>query len=314
MPAPKLTTVICTHNRAELLDGVVRALVAQTLAADEHEVLIVDNASSDATSSITASLAALHRNVRQATEPTLGLSRARNTGLALANAPIVAFVDDDARPAPDWGQRVLQAFETYPAMVGLGGGVELRYGAEPPRWVTPSVEAFLGRPTLGGRARLLDEWETPFGVNMAVRRWAAERVGGFTDSLGRSGTHLLSGEEVLFFRRLRAEVGPLRWEPEASVVHLVDSDRLRLTWLWRRAVAQGTSEALMGCYAGPHAVAARRWPRSRLIAEVLFRRKGALLRARTTDQLIARFADEVIAAGFLTGVARARRLPIGVAD
>ena len=48
---------------------------------------------------------------RYVLEPRPGLSHARNRGMSVASAPLVAFIDDDAIPATDWLERLTAAFE-----------------------------------------------------------------------------------------------------------------------------------------------------------------------------------------------------------
>ena len=53
-----LTVLVCTHNRADLLRGALESLEGQTLDRARFEVLVVDNASTDATPAVVAECAA----------------------------------------------------------------------------------------------------------------------------------------------------------------------------------------------------------------------------------------------------------------
>lgn len=54
-------------------------------------------------------------------ETNRGLAAARNTGIRAASAPIVAFLDDDCEPEPEWARELLDAYED--GVIGVGGDV-----------------------------------------------------------------------------------------------------------------------------------------------------------------------------------------------
>src|SRR6476660_7023088 len=58
--APRITAIVCTHNRAELLRSCLDHLLLQSLAPSAYEVVVVDNASTDDTAAVVAELQARH--------------------------------------------------------------------------------------------------------------------------------------------------------------------------------------------------------------------------------------------------------------
>ena len=113
MPAD-LSVVICSLNGAAGLDRCLRALAAQTGPA-ELEIIVVDDGSTDDTSDI----AQAHGATVIRHTVNCGLAAARNSGFLAASAPIVAFLDDDCEPEPQWAQGLLDAYED--GVVGVGG-------------------------------------------------------------------------------------------------------------------------------------------------------------------------------------------------
>src|SRR5947209_3023883 len=95
---PEVTVVIPTHNRRARLAVTLRTALEQVDV--DHEVVVIDEASSDGTADF---LAAVHdRRVRVVRhEPAQGLPAARNAGIAVAQGRWVAFLDDDDLWAPD---------------------------------------------------------------------------------------------------------------------------------------------------------------------------------------------------------------------
>src|ERR1700686_4893935 len=118
--ALRIAVVIATHNRDQYLMKALDGLSSQTLPAAEYEVIVIDNASTDATRERVLARAKVATNIQYIYEPTLGASAARNTGWRAARSPYVAFLDDDAIPDRDWLERIIRAFEEvtpHPACV-----------------------------------------------------------------------------------------------------------------------------------------------------------------------------------------------------
>jgi glycosyltransferase involved in cell wall biosynthesis len=252
----RLTVVVCTRNRAHLLGACLSALDAVREPGVELQVLVVDNGSTDGTAGVLGAASGV--DVVQEPEP--GLSRARNAGLRAARAPIVAFIDDDARPLPGWASALAEAIERFPAATAFGGPVHLALVGRRPRWLTPRLEGWYSALDLGAVPRLLAPDERPVGTNFAVDRDAALAVGGFDEELGRRGVSLTSEEEVELLTRMHAAGGATAWVPGARVSHVVTEERLRRRWLLERAWAQGRSDATVARRLGPgrsRAVSAR---------------------------------------------------------
>jgi glycosyltransferase involved in cell wall biosynthesis len=96
--------IIPTWNRRALVREAIESFRAQTLAPELFEVIVVDNCSTDGTAELVAELA---REVRFALRyhrmpENRGPVRSRNTGAALAEAPLLAFTDSDCIASPQW--------------------------------------------------------------------------------------------------------------------------------------------------------------------------------------------------------------------
>lgn len=241
---PRATVVVCTRNRSSALGDFGAAWLGHEAALD-WELLVVDNGSTDDTREVAAALvAARPGRARLAVEATLGLSSARNLGVRLARGEWLAFLDDDATPAPGW----LDAYERAlgrPGVLAAGGPIEPDFAAPPPEWLGAEFLPYLSAWERGPDAHRLAYAEYPRGTNMALRRAAFERFGEFDPRLGRRGRSLRSCEEIELCLRLERAGERVEYLPGAAVEHLVETERLSPGWMRRRFAAQGFSEAII---------------------------------------------------------------------
>jgi glycosyltransferase involved in cell wall biosynthesis len=118
----RVSVVVPTYQRASSLPKLIEAFEAQTLPARDFEVIIADDASRDETATVLDELATrgritlrVVRNARNS-----GPAAARNRGWRVAESQIVAFIDDDCVPAPQWLEAGLAAFQRAPADIVQG--------------------------------------------------------------------------------------------------------------------------------------------------------------------------------------------------
>ena len=132
--------IICTRNRNALLERCLGSL--ERLNVKAQRVLIVDNApESDTVPSIAAKYGADY-----VLEPRPGLSRARNCGANVCSEDILAYIDDDMVPHPDWLSSLLSGFSDANVAVVTGPVVPLEiWKANPMRCFAEKACA----PTMG---------------------------------------------------------------------------------------------------------------------------------------------------------------------
>lgn len=248
---PKISVVICTRNRAALLEKCLLSLEGQSLMADAFEVLVIDNGSSDETPRILDKFAE-RLPLAAIPEPVVGLSRARNTGWRAAHSDHIAFLDDDAMADPGWLASALHSFKTVqPFPAAMTGPIRLAWEQPAPQWLTPDIQGCLGRLDFGVGPRKFGGMETLFGANCFFHRRILERFGGFNERLGRLNTVLLSGEETLLQRQIENAGECLWYDPKASVRHWVPAERATPGWFYRRYYWGGISDYFMERILGP---------------------------------------------------------------
>ncbi len=244
MSVPKISAIICTHNRDRYLGLAIDSLLAQDL--DNFEILVIDNASTDTTKAVVEARLADPR-LRYVYESTLGLSTARNRGAQESQATILAYLDDDAIATPTWLSTLMQAYEQDDKLAIAGGKVTLIWtdGITPPAWLSDGLAGNLGAYDLGETLTYIQQpGLTPRGLNYSVRRDFLDRVGGFDPKLGRVGTNLLSNEELQMTELALQQDWHVAYLPTALVAHHVSPERVKRSWFLDRGWWQGISE----CY------------------------------------------------------------------
>ena len=244
MSAPFVTVIICTRNRARLLDHCLASVLRQTVPREHYEVLVVDNGSSDDTAAVCAAQAAA--GVRRILEPVVGLSRARNSGWREAKGEVVGYLDDDGQAVEGWLAGALAAFrDVQPTPAWAGGPIDLDWHVPPPAWLDTSLQECLGALDLGDRPRWLASYERLGGGNSFFSRALLMDMGGFDERLGRVNNLLLSGEETQLQRRIEARGGRLYYHPGIRMRHDVPAERVQPAFFYRRYYWGGITDAVI---------------------------------------------------------------------
>lgn len=238
--AKTVSVVLCTLNRAELLEGALASLAAQDINPTSYEVLVVDNGSSDATWKVIERYRQVIANFRAFSEHRQGLSHARNRGWREGVAPYVAFMDDDARADRGWLTALCDFLDRHPRVAVCGGPYRPFYTVTPPTWFPPEYGS-LNLGNLERPVRIGAEWLT--GTNLVVRCDLLEELGGFDPELGMSGTRISYGEETRLLRAVQALGEEIWYVPAMGMEHLVAADKMRLSWLLRSGYAVGVGAA-----------------------------------------------------------------------
>jgi glucosyl-dolichyl phosphate glucuronosyltransferase len=238
----ELSVIVCTHNRPHDLE---RCLQAFARLDGRPEVIVVDSASQPSCEELVTRYGRFVPNLRYVREEVPGLSRARNIGLAHARGRIVAFIDDDAAPRPDWTVRIVAPFDD-PSVGCVGGACAAAFedAAARPRWLSERLLQFAGITRFGSEAReARSSAEWPFGANIAFRDEVLSGNRPFPEELGRHGTTLLSGEESAVVEAVRAAGWKIWLEPSAIVDHAVHAERCSSQYYWRRLWWAGVTRA-----------------------------------------------------------------------
>jgi hypothetical protein len=233
--APLVSVIVPALNAAATLGRTLHALDQQRLDG-EYEVIVVDNGSSDGTFELASGWGPPVTVLgNRATE---GVGAARNRGVKVAHANILAFTDADCFPTPDWLAAGLRAIEDADL---IQGAVE----PDPAAPRRPFDRSLVVRGESG--------WYQ--SANLFVRRELFEALGGFEDWIVESGgdsplgwqapsdgrtakaARRPVGEDALFGWRARRAGARIAFDPDALVHHavfpLTGWQFVRSTW-WKR--------------------------------------------------------------------------------
>lgn len=249
--SPDLSVVICSLNGAPGVDQCL-AMLGQQQTSAQLEIIVVDDGSADNTSDVARARGAtvIRHPVNR------GIAAARNTGLGAATAPVIAYLDDDCEPTPQWAAGVLTGYG--PGVGGVGGPIR-------PESSSRLIHGFLERHNP------LEPQELNLAVsnNLLYRLWLyLQRQWRSQPPAAQRDVYSLVGANMSFRRELLADMGGfderfrfgaeesdlclriLRTDPAARLVHVLDASivhRFRPTLhdVFRRSRAYGLGSARM---------------------------------------------------------------------
>jgi len=190
-----ISVVLCTFNRDRMFEETLHSFLDCRTDGIEHELLIVDNNSTDKTREIAARFAPRIPRIRYLLEPQQGLSHARNRGIRESRGEIVAFVDDDVYFSPCWLEALASFFQRRPDVACIGGKVVPHFEAARPSWLEDDLLDVYSVTRYGESEREIQPPEYPIGCNFAFRRSVFKQIGDFHASLGRKPGILLSNDD-----------------------------------------------------------------------------------------------------------------------
>jgi len=246
-PIGSLSVVMCayTEQRWDDMVAAVRSVQRQSVAPREV-ILVIDHNPA----LFDRARAAFPNVVVIENRQPRGLSGARNSGVAVAQGAVIAFLDEDALAAPDWLEQ-LSAHYTDPQVMGVGGAIEPMWIGGRPGWFPEEFDWVVGC-TYRGMPQTATPVRNLIGCNMSLRREVVVAVSGFRSGIGRIGTHPVGCEETELCIRARQRwpKGLFLYEPRARVRHRVPAQRGTWAYFRARCYAEGLSKALVTHFVG----------------------------------------------------------------
>ncbi len=212
----RFSLIICTRGRPQSLKHALIGVASLHYSAFEL-IVICDPNDLD-----TAECLARHApGAKIGASYAANLAQARNAGLSMAQEEIVAFLDDDAVPEPDWLTELAAAY-LDPEIAAAGGFIRASNGKKFQSRVVVIDEFGADHHHAQIPSQLPAKWFLSLtGTNFSVRRAAALAVGGFDENY----TYFL--EETDFLLRLKRNGGRISVVEQAVVRHAYAKSDIR---------------------------------------------------------------------------------------
>jgi lipopolysaccharide/colanic/teichoic acid biosynthesis glycosyltransferase/glycosyltransferase involved in cell wall biosynthesis len=199
---PQVSVVVPAYNAADTLSLCLSALARQDFPAEDYEVVVVDDGSTDATADV-----ARRSGVRVFSQPNAGPAAARNHGAQEARGEFLLFTDADCAPVPGW-VRALTAPFADPQVAGAKGAYLTQQRSIVPRFTQVEYEDRYDRMAAVESIDFVDTYSA------AYRRDIFLANGGF-DAIFPTAS--VEDQELSF--RLAEKGYRLVFAPEAQVYH-----------------------------------------------------------------------------------------------
>ncbi len=196
-----VSVIVPVRNGEATLEVCLESLLRLDYPAELHEILCVDNGSTDRTPEI---LRRFDKHVRIEHAARRGAAAARNQGIRAARHPYVAFTDADCVVDPAWLRHLVPPL--HDSSVGIvGGAVLARIGAN-------AVERFGEK--IHNHRRAIEELIPPYAITMS---WASPRA--LLLDVGSFDERLLRGQDAELAYRIGARGCRLVYAEGAIVRH-----------------------------------------------------------------------------------------------
>jgi glycosyltransferase involved in cell wall biosynthesis len=184
---------------------------------------------------------------------TPGISASRNTGINRAKGEIVAFIDDDALPFPDWAEKMVKAYRDDKTIGITGPAFPKWETGKSPDWFPEEFYWIFGCSAWRGLDSV-KEIRNTLGANMSFRREAFDGGRLFSPSIGGRGNRgqkTTTGDETELSLKVKNLTGKrILFDPGVKVWHKVTEDRLDLGFIRHRAYIEGYSKGIIKRFYG----------------------------------------------------------------
>lgn len=231
---PKLTVVVCTYNRCELIKETLPTLFKQDVPHGDYDIIVVNNNSTDQTDELLQDFAHNQSNLSIVIESKQGLSHAKNTGMLHAKTDWIVYLDDDAKVPFDFVSKAQKNIDT--SKFDCFGGVYLpwyKYGK--PRWYKDKYASNKGKLS---EFDILNNDYLSGGI-FAIKKRLLMIYDGFPTNVGMKGNKVAYGEETLLQIKLRNDGYEIGYDPNWIMYHLVGRYKLSPVWFLKNGYASG---------------------------------------------------------------------------
>lgn len=214
MERPRVSVVIPTYNRREMVVEAIESVLAQTYR--DFEVIVIDDGSTDGTEAHLQPYLASGRIAYERQE-NRGVAAARNTGIRLARGELVCFLDSDDLWSPTKLSVQIEFADSHPECALIATDLQ-GFNTEGKPCGRSKADMYKVRNGSGVAEHLLfGNWIQTSTVMVCKDR--LDEVGGFDEDVGQFG------EDWLLWMRVASKF-PIYFIPEALVAYRFHPERL----------------------------------------------------------------------------------------
>lgn len=240
-----ISVCVCTYKRPQYLRRLLQELGRQeTGDLFTYSIVVADNDRFESAKAIASELAATASvPITYCVEPQQNIALARNKAVKHSTGNFIAFIDDDEFPSTCWLRHLFMACDAYDAD-GVIGPVQRHFDEKPPEWIIKGK--FYERPSYA--TGLVIDWTKGRTNNALIKK----RIIPPGEEPFRP--EFRTGEDQDFFRRMIQNGHVFVWSAEAVVYELVPPIRWKRSFMFKRALLQGTVSVLFPGF-GPRDIA-----------------------------------------------------------
>ncbi|MDO9280001.1 MAG: glycosyltransferase family 2 protein [Polaromonas sp.] len=230
----EISVCICTYKRPELLGLLLESLAKQTYPLEKFEVIVVDNDIKKSAMHVVSQASQRYPAlaIRYATEPTQGISNARNKTVELATGKLLAFIDDDEWAVKNWLEDMNNCLYKYKCD-GVLGPVTPEYPKMSKAWVI-NCGFFQRQRFITGESISANDCYTS-NLLIASSKINSRYPYPFDIKFSLSG-----GEDTDYFKWLKERGGNIIWCNTAEVHETVPLSRQTLSYILKRCFRTST--------------------------------------------------------------------------
>jgi succinoglycan biosynthesis protein ExoM len=231
---PDLISVcVCTYKRPEMLASALNGVLGQQKdPAFDWEIVVIDNDEHRSAEAVVRKIQSSNNSrIIYDCEPEKNISLARNRAIANSSGNLIAFMDDDERPAGNWLKKLTGTLKQYDA-AGVLGPVLPDFPESAPKWIK-NCNIFDRKRFPTGT--VLTERHTRTGNALLDRSTFPESESCFDPSFGLTG-----GEDVDFFSKQMKNKHVYIWCDEAIVYETIPPERWPIRFHFQKFLRIGT--------------------------------------------------------------------------
>ena len=243
-----VSVIICTYTKKRWSNLLAAVESVQQQSTPPLEIIIVVDNNAHLLERVRAQIPGV---IAIENSQQRGSSGSRNSGIAIAQGSLIAFLDDDAIAFPDWLAQISQGCAN-PQVLGASGMVEPLWATKKPAWFPEEFYWVLGCSYRGLSGHGREAKGATYEGCACFRREVFEVVGGFRNDMGRVDVLPPAGgegAELCIRARLHWPEKVFLFEQGARIRHLVPSPRTTWRYFCARCFAEGRSKALLARYA-----------------------------------------------------------------